>query len=88
MPILCAGSRGFPLIRHYQAYFSDAYAELRNTINQIGKGINTTHGGDVPAAFERAVRVAVENREFWGPVRGWSKTYAKRPGFAGGGAAA
>ena len=23
-----------------------------------------------------------------GPVRGWSKTYAKRPGFAGGGAAA
>ena len=56
-----------PLIRHYQAYFSDAYAELRNTINQIGKGINTTHGGDVPAAFERAVRVAVENREFWRP---------------------
>lgn len=56
-----------PLIRHYQAYFSDAYAELRNTINQTGKGINTTHGGDVPAAFERAVRVAVENRGFWRP---------------------
>ncbi|MCC2977774.1 AAA family ATPase [Sphingomonas sp. PL-96] len=56
-----------PLIRHYQAYFSDAYAELRNTINQTGKGINTTHGGDVPAAFERAVRVAAENREFWRP---------------------
>lgn len=54
-----------PLIRHYQAYFSNAYGELRNTINQTGKGINTTHGGDVPAAFERAVRVAVENREFW-----------------------
>lgn len=54
-----------PLIRHYQAYFSNAYAELRNTINKTGKGINTTHGGDVPAAFERAVRVAVENREFW-----------------------
>jgi hypothetical protein len=31
------------------------------------EGINTTHGGDVPAAFERAVRVAVENREFWRP---------------------
>ncbi len=54
-----------PLIRHYQAYFSDAYGELRSAINQTGKGINTTHGGDVPAAFERAVRVAVENREFW-----------------------
>ncbi len=54
-----------PLIRHYQTYFSDAYGELRNAINQTGKGINTTHGNDVPAAFERAVRVAVENREFW-----------------------
>jgi len=27
-------------------------------------------------------------REGWGPVRGWSKTYAKRRGLAGGGAAA
>ena len=54
-----------PLIRHYQAYFSVAYEGLRSAINQTGQGINTTHGGDVPAAFERAVRVAVENREFW-----------------------
>lgn len=54
-----------PLIRHYQAYFSDAYGELRSAINETGKGIATTHGGDAPAAFERAVRVAVENREFW-----------------------
>ena len=56
-----------PLIRHYQAYFSDAYGELRNAINQTGQGINTTHGGDAPAAFERAVRVAVENSGFWRP---------------------
>lgn len=54
-----------PLIRHYQAYFSAAYEGLRSAINQTGQGINATHGGDVPAAFERAVRVAIENREFW-----------------------
>lgn len=56
-----------PLIRHYQAYFSAAYEELRSAVNQTGQGINTTHGGDVPAAFERAVRVAVENSGFWRP---------------------
>ncbi len=62
----CAQDLGpSPLIRHYQAYFSDAYEALRTAIKGSGQGINTTHGGDVPAAFERAVRVAVENREFW-----------------------
>ncbi len=62
----CAQDLGAsPLIRHYQAYFSDAYGELREAINQSGQGITATHGGDVPAAFERAVRVAVENCGFW-----------------------
>lgn len=62
----CAQDLGTsPLIRHYQTYFSDAYEGLRNSIKETGQGINATHGGDVPAAFERAVRVAVENREFW-----------------------
>ncbi len=28
-------------------------------------GINRRHGGDVPAAFERAVRVWAERRQFW-----------------------
>ncbi len=56
---------GSPLIRHYQAYFSRAYDDLKAAINEAGKGINTAHGGDVPAAFERAVRVAAENRNFW-----------------------
>ena len=64
----CAQDLGAsPLIQHYQAYFSDAYQGLRTAITETGQGINTTHGGDVPAAFERAVRVAVENREFWRP---------------------
>ena len=54
-----------PLIRHYQAYFSEAYDALKAAITATGQGINTTHGGDVPAAFERSVRVAVQSREFW-----------------------
>lgn len=64
----CAQDLGAaPLIRHYQAYFSNAYEALKNAITEVGQGINTTHGGDVPAAFERAVRVAIEGREFWRP---------------------
>lgn len=64
----CAQDLGAsPLIRHYQAYFSAAYEALKDAIKEVGQGINTTHGGDAPAAFERAVRVAIENREFWRP---------------------
>ncbi len=54
-----------PLIRHYQAYFSDAYSALRTAITDTGKGVTTAHGGEIPAAFERAVRVAIETRDFW-----------------------
>ena len=55
-----------PLIGHYEAYFSQAYADLRKAITDEGKEVASTHGGDVPAAFERAVRVAVQTQEFWG----------------------
>ncbi len=64
-PFCAQGLEASPLIRHYQAYFSDAYGALRTAINETGQGINTTHGGEMPAAFERAVRIAIENREFW-----------------------
>lgn len=56
---------GSPLIAHYQAYFSQAYDGLKSAITTTGQGINTTHGGEVPAAFERAVRVAAQGRTFW-----------------------
>lgn len=54
-----------PIIQHYEAYFSDAYTSLREEIAQAGKRIGTAHSGDIPAAFERAVRVAVQTQEFW-----------------------
>lgn len=54
-----------PVIRHYQAYFSAAYAELKTAIQAVGQSATANHGGEAQAAFERAVRVAVQNREFW-----------------------
>jgi wobble nucleotide-excising tRNase len=62
----CAQDLGpSPLIRHYQAYFSEAYEALKVAIKETGLGVAATHGGEIPAAFERSVRVAVETREFW-----------------------
>ncbi|WP_249142964.1 AAA family ATPase [Bradyrhizobium liaoningense] len=64
-PFCAQGLGASPVIRHYQAYFSAAYRGLRAAINDSGLAINATHGGEIPAAFERAVRVAGETRTFW-----------------------
>lgn len=56
---------GSALIEHYQAYFSGAYEGLKTTITITGQGINTAHAGEIPAAFERAVRIASDGRTFW-----------------------
>lgn len=64
-PFCAQDLAGSPVLQHYQTYFSEAYGNLKTTINEARQGINTAHAGDVPAAFERAVRVAVENRTFW-----------------------
>ena len=62
----CAQDLGGSLvINHYRAYFSAAYVDLRRRVSETMTSINRTHGGDVPAAFERAIRVAVERRQFW-----------------------
>ncbi len=64
-PFCAQDLQGSPVIQHYRAYFSDAYAALKRTVSDILGAVNRAHGGDVPAAFERAVRVAVERRQFW-----------------------
>jgi len=62
----CAQSLdGSPVITHYRAYFSNAYAQLRQAVAHALAGVNRLHDGDVPAAFERAVRVCGERRQFW-----------------------
>jgi wobble nucleotide-excising tRNase len=64
-PFCAQNLTGSPLIAHYQAYFSDAYAGLKADIIEQGKSVSAVHGEDMPAAFERAVRVAAQTREFW-----------------------
>ena len=56
---------GSELITHYQAYFSDEYAGLKRRVSETLAAVNRAHGGDVPAAFERAVRITGERRQFW-----------------------
>ncbi|MFH0907950.1 MAG: AAA family ATPase [bacterium] len=62
----CAQSlTGSPVITHYRAYFGEAYADLKRTVADTLAGVNRQHNGDVPAGFERAVRVCGERRQFW-----------------------
>ena len=65
LPILCAKLAGSLVISHFRAYFSAAYADLKRRASESLAETNRTHGGDLAAAFERAVRVAVERRQFW-----------------------
>jgi len=64
-PFCAQDLQGSPVIQHYRAYFSDAYAALKRTVSNALGAVNRVHGSDVPAGFERAVRVAVERRQFW-----------------------
>lgn len=56
---------GCELIDHYRAYFSRAYEDLKLAIRQTGVAIRDAHGGDIPSAFERNIRTAVQAHEFW-----------------------
>ena len=60
------------LIAHYRVYFSQAYKDLKTGIRQVGEAVRNNHAGDIPSAFERKVRAAVQTREFW-------KDFAKLP---------
>lgn len=56
---------GSELIDHYRAYFSQAYEDLKLAIRQTGVAIRDMHAGDIPSAFERDIRTAVQAHEFW-----------------------
>jgi len=64
-PFCAQGLPGSALIVHYRAYFSAAYSELKAAAAEALERVWRTHGGDVHAGFERAVRVAGERRAFW-----------------------
>lgn len=54
-----------PIIGHYRAYFSEAYGALKADVANAAATFSRAHGEDAPAAFERAVRLASERRQFW-----------------------
>ncbi len=56
---------GSSVIEHYRAYFGAAYSDLKEQIATTIVEITESHAGDAPVEFERAVRVAVEGRQFW-----------------------
>lgn len=64
-PFCAQDLTGSPVISHYRAYFSAAYADLKRRVSDALADINGTHGNDLPAAFERAIRVALERQQFW-----------------------
>ena len=64
-PFCAQDLRCSPIIEHDRAYFGESYAALKRDIEQHLSRIQTTHGGDVPAAFERSVRVWEQRRNFW-----------------------
>lgn len=64
-PFCAQGLGGSELIGHYRAYFSQAYEDLKLAIRQTGVAIHDTHAGDIPSAFERDIRTAVQAHEFW-----------------------
>jgi wobble nucleotide-excising tRNase len=53
------------IIGHYRAYFSQAYATLKTDISAAISSFTRLHGDESPAAFERAIRVCGERRQFW-----------------------
>lgn len=64
-PFCAQDLSGSPLIKHYQAYFSAAYLNLKQSIADNIQELNTAHSGEIQAAFERAVRVAIQTQQFW-----------------------
>lgn len=64
-PFCAQDLAGSPLIRDYEAYFSEAYRGLKAAIIESGTGTSDNHGGEIQSAFERGIRIAIENVVFW-----------------------
>lgn len=64
-PFCAQDLHGSTVIAHYQVYFGEEYARLRRSISETIAGVNRLHGREVPATFERAVRIASERQQFW-----------------------
>jgi wobble nucleotide-excising tRNase len=56
---------GSEIVQQYRSYFGEAYDTLKRAISDAIQALARTHGGDIPAAFERAIRMAEQRRAFW-----------------------
>lgn len=56
---------GSELIERYRAYFGAEYTALKLSLQTLQRNVTNDHGGDVPAAFERAVAAAAQRKIFW-----------------------
>ncbi len=64
-PFCAQDLAGSPVLGHYRAYFGKAYDRLKSQIATIRREFRAAQSGDIPAAFERAVREDVERHTFW-----------------------
>ena len=53
------------LIRHYRAYFSEAYSNLKRDIEGVLNGIRSTHSGDAQITFVRTVGTNRDTGHVW-----------------------
>jgi len=53
------------IISYYENYFSTGYASVKQAIIDKIQGVTAAHGQEIPAAFERSIRIAAENAAFW-----------------------
>ena len=64
-PFCAQALSGSEIIDHYRAYFSAEYSALKTDLASVGRYISATHSGEAPAAFERNVGTAMQQRTFW-----------------------
>ncbi len=64
-PFCAQGLTESLVLNHYRAYFSAEYTDLKRAVVDTLANLNRQHGGDVQVAFERAVRLTGEHRQFW-----------------------
>ncbi|HXT00333.1 MAG TPA: AAA family ATPase [Elusimicrobiota bacterium] len=64
-PYCAQDLRGSALVDHYRIYFGEAYHQLKDDVAAMLLEIGRVHGGQTASQFERAIRVWVEQRQFW-----------------------
>ena len=57
--------QGIDLVAHYRAYFSQAYANLKQTVSLLISNVARNHADGKQVEFERAVSTLTQSMRFW-----------------------